>query len=103
MEESTDCTFVASAISPTQKDLIEKLPLDKPVYVEGGFFTWLRSKSLVYFVLRADKTDAFKTYQETKDKEENYAGRSFIQRKLLIFYFMIIFKFFTLFSNFTSL
>ncbi|KAK6169132.1 hypothetical protein SNE40_020242 [Patella caerulea] len=53
-EEPLEDTFIVSAMSPEQKELIEEHPETKPLIVEGGYKTWLRNISQIYFVLRAD-------------------------------------------------
>ncbi|ESO84758.1 hypothetical protein LOTGIDRAFT_94819, partial [Lottia gigantea] len=53
-EEATQNTFIASAMSPDQQELISKHPISKPLFVEGYYTTWLRHISQQYFVLRAD-------------------------------------------------
>ncbi|KAL3877888.1 hypothetical protein ACJMK2_035532 [Sinanodonta woodiana] len=52
-DSETDETFIASAMSPKQEELINSHPVDEPVYVEGGFTTWIRNKCLTYFILRS--------------------------------------------------
>lgn len=47
-------TFIASAQSQTQRDMIEMHPVDTPLYVEGRFTVWLRDVPQTYFILRAD-------------------------------------------------
>lgn len=57
-ENSLEDTFIASAQSPAQQELLKKHPLDIPLYVEGGFTEWLKYKSATYFILRADADPA---------------------------------------------
>lgn len=54
LEESIDKTWVLSAQSPVQQELLERHSRDKPVFVEGAFRVWLRGAAVNYFVLRAD-------------------------------------------------
>ena len=70
MEASEEDTFVVSASSPTQMELISGLQTDKPVFVEGGFKTYLRGKMLTYFTLRSETSETFKQSQLPVDKEE---------------------------------
>lgn len=68
-----DDTFIASAQSVAQRNLIAGHPTGVPLYVEGGFNTWLRDKCLTYFVLKAEQSDKHKKYTEelnTESKEE---------------------------------
>ena len=52
--EAKEETFIASAQSVIQQDLIRKHNPSTPLFVEGGYTCWLRHKSAVYFILRAD-------------------------------------------------
>ena len=53
-QEATEDTFIVSAQSPTQQELIEKHNQDLPLFVVGGFCMWLLEKQIKYFVLRSD-------------------------------------------------
>ncbi|XP_015595452.1 evolutionarily conserved signaling intermediate in Toll pathway, mitochondrial isoform X2 [Cephus cinctus] len=58
--DSVDKTWIVSSISPTQKELLKKHPVNTAVYVEGPFKVWMRNVTVDYFILRADpvpKTD----------------------------------------------
>ncbi|XP_067005187.2 evolutionarily conserved signaling intermediate in Toll pathway, mitochondrial [Anabrus simplex] len=52
--DSLDKTWIVSAQSPVQQNLLETHPRDAPLYVEGAFRIWLRNESVHYFILRAD-------------------------------------------------
>nr|CAG4651881.1 EOG090X07J4 [Triops cancriformis] len=54
LPDAVDPTWIVSAQSPTQRQLIESYPADKAVYVEGAFTIWLRRSSVSYFVLRGE-------------------------------------------------
>ena len=66
LDSAIDHTFITSAQSVDQNELLANHPANQPVFVEGGFVTWLRYKSLMYFILRSDRT---KRWQEWKDAE----------------------------------
>lgn len=51
LENSLDKTFVASAQSWRQRELIESHDAEKPLFVEGGYTIWLRENKLQYFKL----------------------------------------------------
>ncbi|XP_005091035.1 evolutionarily conserved signaling intermediate in Toll pathway, mitochondrial [Aplysia californica] len=56
-EEELECeedTFVASAQSPTQQELLRKHKSEQPVFVEGPYPVYLRTHRLQYFLLRAE-------------------------------------------------
>ena len=63
-------TFIASAMSPTQKSLLKQHPQKTPLFVEGGYNVWLRDKYMTYFVLRADPTPS-KHIPKRDDDEGN--------------------------------
>jgi len=63
LETSTEQTYIVSSQSNVQSQLIANHPVDHPVFVEGGFTVWLRSKSLTYFVLQADCTERYRQYK----------------------------------------
>nr|CAG4644015.1 EOG090X07J4 [Lepidurus arcticus] len=54
LPDALDHTWIVSAQSPTQRQLIESYPADKAVYVEGAFTIWLRRSSVSYFILRGE-------------------------------------------------
>ena len=70
-------TFVVSAQSPLQCSLIASHPVDVPLYVEGGFTTWLRDQPLTYFVLRGEQSDTYKAAAQTI-KEADTSGKGII-------------------------
>ena len=47
-----DETWIASLICPAQRQLIAKIPSERPVYVEGEFSVFIRETHLKYFILR---------------------------------------------------
>lgn len=54
VEDSVDDTWIVSGQSPTQRELMAKLPEKQTVYVEGAFTIWLRRTSINYFILRSE-------------------------------------------------
>ena len=56
LSTSVDKTFVVSAQSPEQRQLLSNLPREEPLYVEGWHLTWLRTLPLKYFVLKSNST-----------------------------------------------
>ncbi|CAG2111696.1 unnamed protein product [Medioppia subpectinata] len=54
VEGSLDKTWVVSAQSPSQRDLVSELADTETVYVDGPFKVWLRMMNLSYFTLRAN-------------------------------------------------
>lgn len=69
--DSIDNTWIVSGSSEAQRELIAAHPLDKPIYVEGGFRIWLRDTSIIYFILRADPGPAQEYEEEDPDDLRN--------------------------------
>ncbi|XP_033755411.1 evolutionarily conserved signaling intermediate in Toll pathway, mitochondrial-like [Pecten maximus] len=53
-EKPLEDTFIVSAQSPDQVELINAHPIDTPLVVKGSYRVWLRHKNLSYFVLQSD-------------------------------------------------
>ena len=71
-EDPLEDTFIASAQSPAQQELLQKHPTDVPLYVEGGFIEYLKYKSATYFVLKAEADpDRFKSLEPSLEEEED--------------------------------
>lgn len=66
--------FIASAQSPTQRDMIRKHRDNMPLYVEGGFPVWLRDQRQTYFILRADSDPKVFQYPSKEQLEEQELG-----------------------------
>lgn len=67
LEESIEDTWIISAMSPVQKDLIVRhleLRKDLPMYVEGPFKIWVADQSVDYFILRADPIKTTYEYED---------------------------------------
>ena len=54
LADSIDPTWIVSAQSPLQRELLDAHPHDISIFVEGAFRIWLRTASVSYFILRAD-------------------------------------------------
>ncbi|GLV45109.1 ECSIT [Carabus blaptoides fortunei] len=75
--ESIDDTWIVSAQSPTQRELLERHNVQKPVYVEGSFRIWLQNASVNYFILRTDNNDIVKSLVEDPDDVSHIKVPSF--------------------------
>ncbi|KAG8188895.1 hypothetical protein JTE90_014951 [Oedothorax gibbosus] len=53
LEGASDQTWVLSAQSPAQRQLLSELPDGESLWVEGPSLVWLRKVSMTYFALRA--------------------------------------------------
>ncbi|KAL2717232.1 hypothetical protein V1478_012932 [Vespula squamosa] len=70
IKESIEDTWIISAISPIQKNLLVqhlKLRKDMPMYVEGPFKIWVANQSVDYFILRADPIKSTYEYENPDD------------------------------------
>jgi len=83
VDGAVDETYIVSAQSPIQRELISEQDVDVPLYVEGGFTTWLRDKSLTYFILRGEQTQRFRIYEENKEKDKEKDGN--VMFRVLLF------------------
>lgn len=69
--EQGEQSFIASAQSPTQRELIRKHPKTVPLYVEGGYLVWLRDTYQTYYILRADSDPKIFQYPTKQEEEDN--------------------------------
>ncbi|KAK2581428.1 hypothetical protein KPH14_005103 [Odynerus spinipes] len=69
-EECVEDTWIISAISPIQKDLLveySRVKKGESVYVEGPFKVWVADQSVDYFVLRGNIIDRPKRNEDIDD------------------------------------
>ncbi|XP_044726966.1 evolutionarily conserved signaling intermediate in Toll pathway, mitochondrial [Chrysoperla carnea] len=71
VEDSIDKTWILSAQSPKQKELIKECKITESIYVEGPFNLWLRNASVNYFVLRAEPKKILPQEEENVDDVSN--------------------------------
>lgn len=64
IEKYIEDTWILSAQSTKQKDLLKKHKREIPIFVEGPNYTWIRSKLVNYYVLKTDPLDETKKRQE---------------------------------------
>ena len=81
LDSAIDNTYIAMAQSQEQRQLLADHPVDTPVFVEGGFITWLRYKLLIYFVLRADTTDEYNKALERRQKTKEDDSKTIFPRQ----------------------
>ncbi len=62
MESENEKTWIVSAQSSKQKDLLQKHNPIIPIFVDGPIICWVRSKMVEYYVMKTDTLD------ETKEK-----------------------------------
>jgi evolutionarily conserved signaling intermediate in Toll pathway len=68
LEDSIDKTWIVSAQSSLQKEILERLPSNQSLYVEGAFTIWLRKACVNYFVLRG-KPRAYAPHMTMDEKD----------------------------------
>lgn len=54
IQDSIEDTWVVSAQSPKQKELLNEHDVKEPIYVEGAFRVWIKNQPVNYFVLRGN-------------------------------------------------
>lgn len=54
MPDSIEDTWIVSAQSPKQQQLLDEHDKEEPVYVEGSFRVWIKNKSVDYFLLKGN-------------------------------------------------
>ncbi|XP_069123626.1 evolutionarily conserved signaling intermediate in Toll pathway, mitochondrial-like [Argopecten irradians] len=69
-ENPLEDTFIASAQSPDQSDLIKAHPTDTPLVVKGSYRVWLRHKDLFYFVLQSNQGTPQESPGDVKEGSE---------------------------------
>ncbi|KAE8744644.1 hypothetical protein FOCC_FOCC008773 [Frankliniella occidentalis] len=57
--EALDETYIVSGQSPTQQELLAKLPRDETIFVEGPLDLWFGRARINYFMLRSDRTKLY--------------------------------------------
>ncbi|KAH0950780.1 hypothetical protein HN011_006754 [Eciton burchellii] len=67
IENAVENTWIISAMSISQKELLAKHPLNSPIFVEGPYLVWVANQCIDYFLLRADATTQKKRPYEDID------------------------------------
>lgn len=65
LDYSVDKTWIVSAQAPSQRELINEIFTDQPLYVDGPHTVWLKEHQITYFMLRADNR-----LKENPDEQE---------------------------------
>lgn len=76
--DALDDTWIISAQSPVQINLLKDHDLSKPIYVEGAFRIWIRNVPVNYFILRTDAPDLKEGGVKDEDDVSNLAVPSTI-------------------------
>jgi len=70
IEDAVENTWIVSAMSRSQKELLAKHPLNSPIFIEGPYLVWVYDQCIDYFVLRADATTQKKRPYEDIDGKQ---------------------------------
>jgi signaling intermediate in Toll pathway protein len=70
IENAVENTWIISAMSISQKELLAKHPLNSPIFVEGPYLVWVANQCIDYFLLRADATTQKKRPYEDIDGKQ---------------------------------
>lgn len=54
LDENNENTWIVTAQSNKQIELLQAHKKDVPVFVDGPYFTWVRSKMVEYFIMKSD-------------------------------------------------
>lgn len=71
LDDAYDLTWIVSGQSSDQQKLIENLPSNRPIYVEGAFRVWMRNVCMNYFILRAEPREIPKEKNNDEDDVGN--------------------------------
>ncbi|KAL0118305.1 hypothetical protein PUN28_009151 [Cardiocondyla obscurior] len=52
VEEAIEDTWIVSAMSRLQEELLQRQPVDTPIYVEGPYTVWVADQCIDYFILK---------------------------------------------------
>lgn len=65
-------SWILSAQSTKQKELLKRHRKDVPIFVEGPNFTWIRNKLVNYFVMKTDPlAETKEAYDRTQQRDED--------------------------------
>ncbi|KYN20530.1 PREDICTED: evolutionarily conserved signaling intermediate in Toll pathway, mitochondrial [Trachymyrmex cornetzi] len=67
VEDAIDDTWIVSAMSSLQEELLQKQPLDTPIFVEGPFTVWVADHCIDYFILKGAPKEKNNVYQDPDD------------------------------------
>lgn len=70
LENAVDKTWIISTMSPSQRELLEVQPNDKPLVIEGPFNVWFSKESIDYFVLRGPPIKRDIVYKDTDNVDK---------------------------------
>lgn len=86
LEDAFDLTWIVSGQSQNQQEIIQKLPTDRPIYVEGAFRVWMRNVCMNYFILRADPRPSPEASKEDPDDVgnlHNFDDEEFVDKSVM--------------------
>ncbi|CAD5116895.1 unnamed protein product [Dimorphilus gyrociliatus] len=83
LDNAIDKTFVASAQSWRQRELIESHDAKKPLFVEGGYTIWLRDNKLQYFKLWSEANPNVPKHVFPEDLRKKYNEKNLFNFKTI--------------------
>lgn len=84
VDDAVENTWIVSAMSSSQKELLLKHPRDSPLFVEGPFLEWVADECIDYFVLRAEPTTQPKRVYEDIDDVTNISIPFWDKKELIV-------------------
>lgn len=82
VEDSIDDTWIVSAMSSLQKELLQAHSPDSPIYVEGPYSVWVADKCIDYFVLRGN-SEIMDLYEDPDGKRIIHISRRYASYYLI--------------------
>ncbi|KYN05135.1 PREDICTED: evolutionarily conserved signaling intermediate in Toll pathway, mitochondrial [Cyphomyrmex costatus] len=67
VKDAIDDTWIVSAMSSLQEELLMKQPLDLPIFVEGPYTVWVADQCIDYFILKGATKERNNVYQNLDD------------------------------------
>lgn len=68
VEDAIDNTWIVSAMSSLQEELLRKQPLDIPIFVEGPYTVWVADHCIDYFILKGAAKEKNNVYKDPDGK-----------------------------------
>ncbi|KYN44306.1 Evolutionarily conserved signaling intermediate in Toll pathway, mitochondrial [Trachymyrmex septentrionalis] len=67
VEDAIDDTWIVSVMSSSQEELLQKQPLNTPIFVEGPYTVWIKNHCIDYFILKGAPKEKNNVYQNPDD------------------------------------
>jgi signaling intermediate in Toll pathway protein len=70
-DEKEEKTWIITAQSMKQKQLLDAHKKEVPIFVEGPYFCWIRDKKVEYFLMKSDPLEETKTKMKKLDEYDS--------------------------------